>query len=54
MLDDRNPAFAKHIDARHRAGQSVFAAVGGLHLLSKGGLPALMAKRGGRVERVSW
>lgn len=51
-LDDRNPALAEHIDALHSSGKKVFAAVGSLHMFGPLGLPALMAKRGYRVERV--
>jgi uncharacterized protein len=51
-LDDRNPALAEHIDALHQSGKQVFAAVGSLHMFGPLGLPALMAKRGYRVERV--
>ena len=52
LLDDRNPALAEHIDALHQSGKQVFAAVGSLHMFGPLGLPALMAKRGYRVERV--
>jgi uncharacterized protein YbaP (TraB family) len=52
LLDERNPALADRIDALHRSGRRVFAAVGSLHMFGPAGLPALMAKRGYRVERV--
>lgn len=52
MLDDRNPAMADHIDALHQSGKRVFAAVGSMHMFGAAGLPALMAKRGYKVERV--
>ena len=52
LLDDRNPAFAERIAALHEGGQRVFAAVGSLHMVGPGGLPALLARRGYRVERV--
>ncbi|HJV96130.1 MAG TPA: TraB/GumN family protein [Albitalea sp.] len=52
LLDERNPALAERIDALHAAGQRVFAAVGSLHMIGPLGLPALMAQRGYRVERV--
>ena len=52
-LDGRNPALAEHIDALHRSGKQVFAAVGSLHMFGASGLPALMAKRGYQVERVN-
>ncbi len=54
MLDDRNPAMAARIDALHSGGQTVFAAVGSLHLFGPQALPALMAQRGYRVERISF
>lgn len=52
LLDDRNPALADGIDALHAAGQRVFAAVGSLHMVGPQGLPALMLRRGYRVERI--
>jgi len=52
-LDDRNPALAEHIDALHSSGKQVFAAVGSLHMFGPLGLPALLEKRGYRVERVT-
>lgn len=52
LLDERNPGLAEHIDALHRSGKRVFAAVGSLHMFGPIGLPALMAKRGYKVERV--
>ena len=52
MLDDRNPALAAGIDALHAGGKQVFAAVGSLHMIGQQGLPALLAKRGYRVERI--
>ena len=54
MLDDRNPAMAARIDALHSGGQTVFAAVGSLHLFGPQALPALMAQRGYRVERIAF
>lgn len=54
MLDDRHPAMAERIDALHSGGQTVFAAVGSLHLFGPQALPALMAQRGYRVERISF
>jgi len=35
-------------------GKQVFAAVGSLHMIGPMGLPALMAQRGYRVERVEF
>ena len=54
MLDDRNPALADRIEALHTGGKQVFAAVGSLHMIGPLGLPALMAQRGYRVERVDY
>ena len=54
LLDDRNPGLAERIDALHRAGQRVFAAVGSLHMIGPLGLPALMAQRGYLVEHVEF
>jgi uncharacterized protein YbaP (TraB family) len=51
-LDDRNPVLAGRIDELHQSGKRVFAAVGSLHMFGPGGLPALMAQRGYRVERI--
>jgi hypothetical protein len=53
LLDERNPALAEGIDALHRSGRQVFAAVGSLHMIGRHGLPALLAQRGYRVERLS-
>lgn len=52
--DERNHNFADRIDALHASGKQVFAAVGSLHMFGPAGLPALMAKRGYRVERVDF
>jgi uncharacterized protein YbaP (TraB family) len=52
VLDDRNPKLATRIDEIHSNGKQVFAAVGSLHMFGESGLPALMAGRGYRVERV--
>jgi uncharacterized protein YbaP (TraB family) len=52
LLDDRHPALADAIDALHRAGKRVFAAVGSLHFVGPNGVQALLAQRGYRVERV--
>jgi uncharacterized protein YbaP (TraB family) len=54
MLDDRNPAMAARIDALHSEGQTVFAAIGSLHLFGPQALPALMAQRGYRLERIAF
>jgi len=54
LLDDRNPALSLRIDALHRSGQRVLAAVGSLHMVGPNGLPALMKKLGYQVERVDF
>jgi uncharacterized protein YbaP (TraB family) len=54
MLDERNPGLAKGVDAIHASGKTVFAAVGSLHMIGKLGLPALLAERGYKVERVDF
>jgi len=53
LLDDRNPGLADRIDALHRGGKQVFAAVGSLHMIGPLGLPTLLAQRGYQVERVT-
>jgi uncharacterized protein YbaP (TraB family) len=52
LLDDRNIGLAEGIDRLHGEGASVLAGVGSLHMIGRNGLPALMAQRGYRVERV--
>jgi uncharacterized protein YbaP (TraB family) len=52
LLDERNPGLAQGVDALHQSGKRVFAAVGSLHMIGPLGLPALMAQRGYRVERI--
>ncbi len=52
LVVGRNPGMARTIAAEHRAGHSVFAAVGTLHLVGPRGLPALLAAQGFKVERV--
>ena len=54
LLDERNPALADRIAALHGSGAHVFAAVGTLHMFGAQGLPALLAQRGFRVERVGF
>ncbi len=54
LLDDRNPGLADRIDSLHASGQPVFAAVGSLHMVGRAGLPALLAERGYKVERVNF
>ncbi len=52
LNDARNPGLADGIEAQHRQGKRVFAAVGALHMTGPQSLPALLAQRGFRVERV--
>lgn len=52
LLDDRNGPMAERIDALHRGGKTVFAAVGSLHLFGPAALPKLMAARGYQVTPV--
>jgi len=54
LLDERNPAMAERVDALHQSGRQVFVAVGSMHMFGPVGLPALMEKRGYRVERVDF
>jgi uncharacterized protein YbaP (TraB family) len=54
LNDERNPALADGIEAQHRAGLRVFAAVGALHMTGSAGLPLLLARRGFRVERIAF
>lgn len=50
--DRRNPHLAERIEELHRGGQSVFAAVGALHMTGPKALTHLLVERGFRVERV--
>jgi uncharacterized protein len=52
MAGSRNPAIASRIDALHRDGRPLFAAVGILHMVGDAALPKLLAERGFTVERV--
>lgn len=54
LNDERNGPLAERIDALHTGGQTVFAAVGSLHMTGPQGLPRLMAQRGYKVERVAF
>lgn len=49
---DRNQTLAASIAALHARGQSVFGAVGSLHMVGTNGIPALLKKQGFDVERV--
>jgi uncharacterized protein len=53
LLDERNSAMARKIDALHQAGEQVLAAVGSLHMAGPSGLPAVFAQMGYTVERLS-
>lgn len=52
LNDDRNPGLAERIDALHRDGKRVFAAVGALHMTGAAALPKLLAARGYTVHRI--
>lgn len=52
LNDERNPLLADGIEAQHRQGRRVFAAVGALHMTGPKSLPRLLAERGFKVERV--
>lgn len=54
LLDERNPLLAERIEALHRQGRKVFAAVGALHMVGHAGLPALLRARGFAVERIAF
>lgn len=54
LNDERNGHLADGIEAQHRQGRRVFAAVGALHMGGEKSLPRLLAQRGFRVERVSF
>ncbi len=54
MLDERQAPMADAIDALHKSGKKVFAAVGSLHMFGPLGLPTLMEKKGYKVERVEF
>lgn len=53
LNDERNPGLAARIDALHRGGARVFAAVGALHMTGPQSLPKLLGALGYRVERVA-
>ena len=52
MNGDRNPALPDGIEAQHREGRQVFAAVGALHMTGPQALRDLMRARGFAVQRV--
>ncbi len=54
LLDDRNAGMADGIVRLLQEGQSVFAAVGALHMVGPQGLPTLLRQKGYQVERVKF
>jgi uncharacterized protein YbaP (TraB family) len=54
LNDERNPALADGIEARHRKGLRVFVAVGALHMTGAQSLPRLLSARGFKVERIAF
>jgi uncharacterized protein len=52
LVDDRNQGLAESIVSIIDSGQTVFAAVGSLHMIGATGLPTLLAQRGYRIEFV--
>jgi len=52
LIRDRNPLMADRIVQWHAQGQSLFVAVGTLHMVGPLGLPTLLRARGFQVERV--
>ncbi len=53
LNDGRNPALADGIEALHRDGRGVFAAVGALHMTGAKALPTLLQQRGFTVRHVA-
>ena len=54
LNDDRNPGLADAIARLHNGGQSVFAAVGALHMTGPQALPALLRARGFKLQALRW
>ncbi|GAN59569.1 hypothetical protein ACI01nite_00600 [Acetobacter cibinongensis] len=52
MLDDRNSLMAQKIEQLHQSGQSIFVAVGALHMSGPTGLPSLLRKAGYDVQQL--
>jgi uncharacterized protein YbaP (TraB family) len=52
--DERNGPLAERIEALHKQGRRVFAAIGALHMTGPQALPRLLAERGFTVERVDF
>ncbi|QLI81311.1 TraB/GumN family protein [Chitinibacter fontanus] len=54
LNDDRNVVLAKRIAQQHGQNQSLFIAVGSLHMVGKKGLPKLLREQGFQVEPISF
>jgi uncharacterized protein YbaP (TraB family) len=54
LNDERNGPLAEGIDALHRRGHRVFAAVGALHMTGPRALPGLLQQLGYEVQRVGF
>lgn len=54
LVDDRNAGMADGIVNLLKEGDTVFAAVGALHMVGPTGLPTLLRKKGYQVERVKF
>jgi uncharacterized protein len=54
LNDERNTGLADAIEAQHKGGRRVFAAVGALHMTGEQSLPRLLEQRGFKVERVAF
>jgi uncharacterized protein YbaP (TraB family) len=52
LNEDRNLAMADRVEALHRGGARVFAAVGALHMAGPRGLPQQLRERGFQVDRL--
>lgn len=52
LLDGRNPALASGLEKLLKSETTSFAGIGILHLIGEGGVPALLRRRGYKVERV--
>ncbi len=54
LNDERNGPLADGIEAQHKQGKRVLAAVGALHMTGPQSLPKLLAQRGFKVERIAF
>ncbi len=52
LNDERNGPLADGIEAQHKQGKRVLAAIGALHMTGPQSLPKLLAQRGFKVERI--